>query len=196
MEEELNLIRAARRGDPEAFAELYKEFYQNMYHFALYTLRNMADAEDVVSEAVVSAFSSIHRLRSEGSFKNWMFRIVSNKCMEKLRSYAKKTEELDEDFGVPFMSTEKEGLEEEVAVRQAFFELADDERLIIGMHLFCGYTSKEIAGILHMNENTVRSKESRGLKKMARKLEDVPCKKGGEYDRAGNNGKDQEISGE
>ena len=54
-----------------------------------------------------------------------------------------------------------------------FFELSDEERLIISMHLFAGYTSREIADVLQMNENTVRSKESRGLKKMAGKLEDI-----------------------
>lgn len=48
---------------------------------------------------------------------------------------------------------------------EAVFELADEERLIISMHQFAGYTSREIAAILHMNENTVRSKESRALKK-------------------------------
>ncbi|MDE6968361.1 MAG: sigma-70 family RNA polymerase sigma factor, partial [Eubacterium sp.] len=49
-------------------------------------------------------------------------------------------------------------------------ELAPEERMIIAMHVFAGYTSREIAKQLHMNENTVRSKESRALKKMRDKL--------------------------
>lgn len=57
-----------------------------------------------------------------------------------------------------------------IQVRKLFFELADEERLIISMHQFAGYTSREIAEILHMNENTVRSKESRALKKMGEQL--------------------------
>lgn len=52
-------------------------------------------------------------------------------------------------------------------IRQEFFRLSDEERMIISMHLFAGYKSHEIASILHMNENTIRSKESRALKKMA-----------------------------
>ena len=56
-------------------------------------------------------------------------------------------------------------------MRKLFFELADEERLIISMHQFAGYTSREIAAILHMNENTVRSKESRALKKMGEWLQ-------------------------
>ena len=65
------------------------------------------------------------------------------------------------------------GLTERIMVKNTFFELSDEERLIISMHLFAGYTSREIADVLQMNENTVRSKESRGLKKMAGKLEDI-----------------------
>lgn len=164
MENYLKLVRKAKVGDTEAFAALYAEIYENMYRFALYTLRNTADAEDVVSEAVTEAFVSIKRLRSEHAFRSWMFQILSNKCKDKLREYSTKTVELDE---AAEQSKQTVGPEEGAIIRKIFFELPDDERLIIGMHLFCGYKSREIAEILHMNENTVRSKESRGLKKLA-----------------------------
>jgi RNA polymerase sigma-70 factor (ECF subfamily) len=168
MENYLHLVKAARRGDAEAFAELYGKIYGDMYRFALYTLRNTADAEDVVSEAVTDAYASIRKLRTEEAFKSWIFRILTNKCTDKLREYSKKTFELDEEV----MNLHAEaGPEEGAVVRKIFFELSEEERLIIGMHLFCGYKSREIAEILHMNENTVRSKESRGLKKMAIELE-------------------------
>lgn len=164
MENYLQLVKRAKRGDTEAFAELYEGIYENMYRFALYTLRNTADAEDVVSEAVTDAFVSIRKLRSEEAFRSWIFQILSNKCKDKLREYTKKTSELEEAVS---KACRIQGPEEGAIVRKLFFELADEERLIIGMHLFCGYKSREIAEILHMNENTVRSKESRGLKKMA-----------------------------
>lgn len=167
MENYLQLVKKAKKGDAEAFAALYEEIYENMYRFALYTLKNTQDAEDVVSEAVTSAFASIRKLRTEEAFKSWIFRILSNKCNEKLREYARKTASFEEEW---FEWEEPGNVEEAAIVRKIFFELADEERLIIGMHLFCGYKSREIAEILHMNENTVRSKESRGLKKMAGKL--------------------------
>lgn len=167
MENYLQLVKKAKRGDTDAFAELYAEIYENMYRFALYTLRNTADAEDVVSEAVMDAFASIRKLRSEEAFRSWIFQILSNKCKDKLREYAKKTTGLEE---ADPEACRIQGPEDGIIVRKLFFELADEERLIIGMHLFCGYKSREIADILHMNENTVRSKESRGLKKMAGSL--------------------------
>lgn len=171
MENYLQQVKRAKQGDTEAFAELYGEIYENMYRFALYTLRHTADAEDVVSEAVVDAFASIGKLRTEEAFHSWIFRILTNKCKDKLREYCRKTVELEE---VTEQAGYREGPEEAAITRKLFFELADEERLIIGMHLFCGYKTREIAEILHMNENTVRSKESRGLKKMAGKM-DVGC---------------------
>lgn len=168
MENYLKLVKRAKQGDTEAFASLYAEIYENMYRFALYTLRNTSDAEDVVSEAVMDAFAAIRKLRSEEAFKSWMFQILSNKCKDKLREYSKKAYELDDEV-LEKQSTV--GPEEGAIVRRSFFDLEDEERIIIGMHLFCGYKSREIAEILHMNENTVRSKESRGLKKLAARLE-------------------------
>ena len=64
MENYIKLVRRAKRGDIDAFAELYAGIYENMYRFALYTLRNTNDAEDAVSDAVTDAFASIRKLRS------------------------------------------------------------------------------------------------------------------------------------
>ena len=61
---------------------------------------------------------------------------------------------------------------EDSMVRAAFARLSDEERMIIALHLFGGYKSREIGEILHMHDGTVRSKESRALKKMAAMLEE------------------------
>lgn len=163
MEFNLMDIKKAKQGDATAFANLYRQVYEDLYRFALYTLKNKADAEDVVSETVVDAFATIKNLRKEDSFKGWIFRILYNKCKDKLREYTKKTVELPEEY-VEKSSTEK--VEEGAVMRALFYELSEEERMIISMHLFAGYTSKEIGTLLYMNENTVRSKESRALKKL------------------------------
>ena len=167
---EVNIIevKKAKRGDAAAFAGLYQQIYADLYRFALYTLKNKTDAEDAVSETVVDAFASIGKLRRLEAFKGWIFRILYNKCKDKLREYTKKDAELPEDYReVPA----EEKVEDDAVMRALFFELGEEDRLIISMHLFAGYTSKEIAKILGLNENTVRSKESRALKKLARELE-------------------------
>ena len=57
------------------------------------------------------------------------------------------------------------------AVKQVFWELKEEERLIVGLSVFGGYTSEEIAGILDKNHSTVRSRYRRALQKMRKKLE-------------------------
>lgn len=168
MENYLQRVKKAKNGDTKAFAWLYQQIYPDMYRFALYTLRDKEDAEDAVSEAVADAFAAIPKLRSEESFKSWMFKILSNKCKNKLKEYANKTLELPEDIEE---KASGQRVEEAALVRKLFFELGEEDRLIISMHLFAGYTSREMAELLHMNENTIRSKESRALKKLARKLQ-------------------------
>lgn len=164
MEQEQQLVERARSGDTEAFARLYEQVYQDMYRFTLYILKNHHDAQDVVSDTVTDAFAAMGKLRRSEAFRAWIFKILTNKCKRKLKEYAERPGELTDETQE---QTGRRGMDEHAAVRSLFFSLAREERMIIAMHLFGGYSSREIASMLHMNENTIRSKESRALKKMA-----------------------------
>lgn len=155
------LVEQARAGDQTAFTMLYDLVFKDLYRFALYSLKNAQDAEDVVSETVMDAYISIARLRDSNAFRGWIFKILSNKCKRKLKEYIHKTAELSEEV---LHSTND--LAEDMQVRQAFFMLSDEERLIVAMKVFGGYQSKEIGSILHKSHNTVRSKLDRALQKM------------------------------
>lgn len=175
MEERL-LVKRAKRGDVDAFAALYEKIYKNLYAYALYTLKKPEDAEDVVSAAVTDAFASIGRLKKDEAFSGWMFRIVANKCNQKMREFYRQEEELTgevlEAAGLP-VNCWDDAKEEHLEVRQTFFELSEEERKIVGLHVFFGYKTREIAVALGMNENTVRSKESRALKRMGNRLREL-----------------------
>lgn len=166
MKNNLQLIQKAKQGDAYAFSQLYEQIYTDLYHFALYTLKNPSDAEDVVSETIIDAFLQISKLRKAESFKSWIFKILSNKCKQRFKEPDLPIEEIW-DFPEP----SHQNIDMNILIREEFFSLSDEERLIISMHLFAGYKSREIAKILHMNESTIRSKESRALKKMAANLQ-------------------------
>ena len=172
MENYLERVRLAKRGDTEAFASLYREIYGDLYRFAIYILKNPTDAQDAVSDTVADAFAAIRRLRAEEAFKGWIFRILYNKFKKKLKEYATKAVQWTEEW--PDRLVLQEGgldMAEDVQVRMLFWQLPADDRMIIAMHVFAGYTSREIAKQLHMNENTVRSRESRALKRLKAGLE-------------------------
>ncbi len=171
--EERMLVKRAKRGDADAFGELYGQIYRKLYAFALYTLGREQDAEDAVSEAVTDAFATIGLLKKEESFAGWIYRIVANKCRQKMREYYRQGGELTEELleaKSPPKDCWADTREEYMDVRQAFFGLPEEDRQIIGLHIFFGYCTREIAGILDMNENTVRSRESRALKRMKNSL--------------------------
>lgn len=166
------LIRQAKAGDIHAFSLLYESVYKDLYRFALYTLQHPQDAEDVVSETVLDAFAQIRALREDGAFCSWIFRILSNKCRRRIRDYIDPPVELDEmtDAQAAHTHRPENDLSVQTDVRRAFASLAEDDRLILALNLFAGYSSQEIGEQLDMNPNTVRSRQSRALKKLGQML--------------------------
>lgn len=167
---EPELIRRAKRGDIKAFSQLYARIYKDLYKFALYMTRHTQDAEDAVSEAVLSAYENISGLRKEESFRNWMFTILNNRCKRMLRNGQKETiQTIQQEDGRP-SGSRQEGQEPDYAqwhdVRRAFGELDEEERMIVAFSVFGGYRSEEIGQMLDKKAATVRSKKCRALEKM------------------------------
>lgn len=148
--------------DAIAFKELYKTVYQDLYRFALCMMHHPQDAEDAVSEAVLSAYENIHKLRKEEAFRSWIFQILANVCRRKLKSHERTETELKEDH---VSATYCDGLRTDV--ERAFLILDEDDQLIIGLSVYGGYNSKEIGKMLRLNPNTVRSRRKRALEKMS-----------------------------
>ena len=159
------LVKSAKKGNRQSFAKLYSTIYLDLYKYAFYTLRSPEDAEDCVSEAVVDAFKTIGNLKNEESFKIWFFKILSAKCKRKIKEYYNKQSEDTE------ISTNFQQIDESLDLQKALFSLPPEDRMIISLTVFGGYSSKEISKILKMNSNTVRSRYSRALEKMRKMIE-------------------------
>ena len=84
-ESEAGLIARVRAGDTEAFYELVRPHERGIYLAALSIVRNDADAEEVVQEAILKAFKAIGRFRGESKFSTWIVQIVMNEARLKLR---------------------------------------------------------------------------------------------------------------
>ncbi len=174
-------VRLAQRGDQASFMELYQLFYHELYAYACYMLHHPQDAEDVVADTIVAAYESISRLRDVYRFRQWLFKILSNKCKKKLKSYVERNKHHSRNFGeetekerVPDISDGKD-LEKEATdrewVRDAFAVLTDEERYIVNSFLLAGYRGDEIAESLGIGASTLRSKYRRALMKMRKKLD-------------------------
>lgn len=154
------LVKAAKKGDRHSFAVLYSSIYKDLYRYALFTLRSEQDAEDCVSEAVIDAYRTIGNLKNEDAFKAWFFKILCAKCKKKIKEY----------YNLPYQEinyfSDFTSVDSSIDLKKAFFTLCDEDRMIISLTLFGGYSSKEISKILKMNSNTVRSRYSRALEKL------------------------------
>lgn len=147
--------------DAKTFAQMYETVYKELYRFALCMMKDSHDAEDVVSEAVISAYEHIGSLKKEESFKSWIFTILANICKKKRKKQQEIVCLYEED--IVAMPTDAEL---NMDIRNAFFILTMEEQMIIGLSVFGGYQSQEIGKIMRLNANTVRSKRSRALEKM------------------------------
>ena len=70
------LIKAARTGDKNAFAELYIKYKDSMYRYAYFKLENEQDALDAVSSCIVEAYTGITSVKNEKAFSSWLFKIL------------------------------------------------------------------------------------------------------------------------
>ncbi len=154
----------ARKGDTEAFSRLYALVYKDLYHIALYSLKNVHDASDVVSDTVMDAFCSIKKLKDEKAFRSWIMRILSAKIKRRQKEYLTGSQELDENITGEFDYDSFE-------LKEALENLDSESRLILSMSVLGGYTSEEIARICNMKDGSVRSRLSRIRQKLRMDLQ-------------------------
>src|SRR5271154_1926475 len=93
MMDETALIRAAQDGDHAAFEQLVHAYDQSVLRLAMNLLRSQEDARDVYQEAFLRVFRSIDSFRFDCSFHTWLYRIVTNICLDHLRKRKVRKEE-------------------------------------------------------------------------------------------------------
>ncbi|MFV0497712.1 MAG: RNA polymerase sigma factor [Candidatus Fimivivens sp.] len=166
------IVRLAKEGNRESFAQVYDMIAPELYRVALYTLGNEQDAQDTVSETFVEAYKGIKNLRDEGSFKRWMMTILSVRCKRHIAGYIKERKNVDIDDLLDEPSV-PDGIEpsDKISVWDAVNTLAEEERQIIVLATVQGYTTREVAEMLELPHGTVSSKLHRALKKLRKILE-------------------------
>ena len=99
--EELVLVRAAKGGDDGAFNELVRRYDRNVFRIAQHITQNREDAEDVVQDAFLKAYTNLQQFQEQSKFYTWLVRIAVNEELMKLRRRRpERTVSLDEDIQV------------------------------------------------------------------------------------------------
>ena len=109
--DELALVQSAKNGDVQAFEELVRRYDRNVFRIAQHITQNREDAEDVVQDAFLKAYTNLNQFQGQSKFYTWLVRIAVNEALMKLRRIKPgRTVSLDED-----VKTEEDSLPREVA---------------------------------------------------------------------------------
>ncbi|MBN2682755.1 MAG: sigma-70 family RNA polymerase sigma factor [Bacteroidales bacterium] len=171
------LIEKLAKGDRKAQMELYKMYYKAMFNTSLRILNNSFEAEDIMQEAFLTAFTRINEYQGKVSFGAWLKKIVINKSLDELKKKKPFFEDVEK---IPQFSTEEpENLEENVSykiemIKAAIKNLADGYRIILSLYLLEGYDHEEIGEILSISPSTSRSQFTRAKRKLKEELSLMP----------------------
>jgi len=168
MEETINInrrvIEKCLEGDIKAQFQLYKQYSKAMYNIAVRFLNNKMDAEDILQESFVTAFSRLGELQNKDAFGSWIKRIVINNCISLQRKRKIPFEEIDENrLGVEEGPNEGLPSLDPALVHQAIRELPAKGRTVLVLRALEGYSHKEIADTLGVSVSTSKTQYSRAL---------------------------------
>lgn len=165
--DEKTLVKSARAGDKDAFCTLYCLYKDKLYRYAYYKLGNAEDAQDAVSDCVVSAYEQMKNLRNTAAFSSWIFSILHTTCTKYVKQQMTQRENKSIESTNLFFNFNQESHE----LLSALEMLTQQEQDIILLSVVAGFTSKEISKVTGLTSGSVRSKLSRSLAKMRSNLE-------------------------
>lgn len=170
-----HLVRLARKGDADAFIKLIEINQDTLKRIAVSWLKDENDIADVIQDTILDAYEHIGQLKKAEYFKTWLVRILINNCTKVYRKnknhskyevssdeYTEENWEINGHAGSEYADLE-------------FFDLLktlpEDSRVIFQMYFGEQFTTAEIADMLHMKENTVKSRIRRGKMQLRKQME-------------------------
>lgn len=155
------LVGACRQGAPEAFHELLSRYRRPTLSLAYQMLGNPEDAEDVAQEAFVRVFQSLRGFRGQAAFSTWLFRIVTNLCLGRIRSRKRACIPLSEERELGDSAAPSRQVAEALVTRQALTEMPPQLRVVLLLREQGQLSYQEIAVALGLPVGTVRSRLSK-----------------------------------
>ena len=177
------LIRAAQRGDRSAFEVLVRQYDQAVLRLALHLTGSEADARDIYQEAFLKAYRHLGSFRFECSFYTWIYRIVTNLCLDHLRKRQTRREDpqtITDSSGREFdvlerVSDDRAGANPErdlmrrelgAKIAQALTRLTPRERMVFELKHYQGLRLRTIGEMLNTTEETAKNTLFRATQKL------------------------------
>ena len=159
---ETDLIQGCIADNRHMQEQLYQRFSPKMFAVCLRYAATMDDAKDLLQEGFIKIFNNLAKYRGDGSFEGWIRRIFVNTCIEHFRKKAnlynvsevQETTVEDKEWNVLDRLAEQD-------IMNMIHDLSPGYRTVFNMHVIEGFSHKEIAEILGINEGTSKSQLAR-----------------------------------
>ncbi len=188
--EDDELIRQAQKGDRSAFDSLVRRYDRSVLRLALHMLGNEEDAQDVHQEAFIKAYRHLSNFRFECSFYTWLYRIVTNLCLDQLRRRKSRREDPgtvldaagDEMDLMAHVQDERAGADparelqrkhQHEAIQSALSELTPRERMVFELKHYQGLKLRTIGEMLSTTEETAKNTLFRATRKLRARLAEI-----------------------
>jgi RNA polymerase sigma-70 factor, ECF subfamily len=186
--DERSLIRAAQRGDANAFEQLVRSYDQNVLRMAYNLLRSQEDARDIYQEAFLRVYRNLDKFRFDCAFSTWLYRIVANLCLDQIRKRKVRKEESPAFEGSEGEVDRLQMLPEQRAdvdpqrqlmssevnsrVQEVLGTLSPRERIVFEMRHYQGMRLRAIGEALGVTEEAAKNCLFRATQKMRAALGD------------------------
>ena len=188
--DDTTLVREAQRGNRAAFEELVRHYDQAVLRLALHLTGSDSDAQDVYQDAFLKAYKSIGNFRFECSFYTWIYRIVTNLCLDQLRKRQVRKEDAPvatdcdgEQYDVLSQvpdaragaNPERDLMRRELGgrINRALEKLTPRERMVFELKHYQGLKLRTVGEILNTTEETAKNTLFRATQKLRGALGDM-----------------------
>lgn len=154
---EAEIVSACLRGDSKYEWALYEKYAPRMYAICLRYAKHKEEAQDFLQEGFIKVFENLKNYRGDGSLEGWIRRIVVNVILKSFRKMSYKMEVRENYLEPATLSADAVSKLSEKDLNQMICELPDGYRLVFNLYVIEGFSHKEIATELGINESTSRS---------------------------------------
>ncbi|MBL4561746.1 MAG: sigma-70 family RNA polymerase sigma factor [Labilibaculum sp.] len=171
-------IAKIREGDPGAYAFLVNKYKKMAFNVALQLMGNREDAEEIAQDAFLKAYQALDSYKGESKFSTWVYRIIYNTAISKLRKKKLDVSSIDDNFNtsVNVKSTqsalkELRSEERKIYITEALKRMGGDESSLITLFYLEENSVDEICSITGLSASNVKVKLHRARKKLYKELE-------------------------
>ncbi|MES1160779.1 MAG: sigma-70 family RNA polymerase sigma factor [Bacteroidota bacterium] len=169
------ILQGCLKNEAAAQRELYNRYSPKMLAVCYRFAHNREDAEDMLQEGFIKVFSQMHTFLNKGAFEGWIRRIIVHTCINNLKKNKRFNESLDivHAHGIQVREESVPSIVQAKQIVECIRILPIGYRTVLNLYAIEGYSHKEIADMLDIEESTSRSQYTRA-KQM---LEDILIKK-------------------